>query len=305
MTSPSNHIPTSRGKRWRAVLRHAALTRLPIQLSRGRLVQARSQQRLHVTETAVSLQNLHPDLHGLRITHVSDLHIGELIPVQRLPEIVRAVNGLNGDLIAVTGDVIDLHHGVLDDVIDALRQLRAPLGVYLVPGNHDYLHNGQAFIDRMLKAEMPLLINQHRRIARGSAAIDIAGIDYSNKRSRLDRYLRQTLEPLDRTTSDFRLLLSHHPHAFDHAPAHDVNLTLAGHTHGGHVRMPANRRTDSKKRLGLGNLSFRYPHGLYENAGSYLYVTSGLGSWFPLRINCPAEIAQITLTPAPGSNPPT
>jgi predicted MPP superfamily phosphohydrolase len=291
-----HHKPslTTRVKRAKARLRHAAFTKLPLHLSRGRLTQAASQSRLHLVERPVALQNLHPELRGLRITHLSDLHIGDLIPVARLPQIVATVNRLGSDMIAVTGDFVDLHLRVLDDVIDAMRQLEAPLGVYLVPGNHDYLHDATAFVRRMRDAGLTLLVNESRRIERGGASLQIAGIDYAHRRSSIRRDLRRTMTTLADQPSDLRMLLAHHPHAFDHAREHQVHLTLSGHTHGGQLKLPHNRR-QSRSPLGLGHLSFRYPHGLYEREGSYLYVTSGVGSWFPLRVNCPAEIVQLTL----------
>jgi len=291
------HDP-SRSKRLRAKLRHAALTRLPLRLSRGKLIHARSQTRLHIEEPAVPVQQLHPSLDGLRITHVSDLHIGELIPASRLPDFVRIINDLKGDLIAITGDLIDLNLKVLDNVIDALHELEAPLGVYLVPGNHDYLHNQADFVRRIKDAGLNLLVNETCRVEIEDTAIDVAGIDYAHKRSRIYRDVRRTCERLSDSDASLRLLLAHHPHAFDHAPDYGVDLTLSGHTHGGQVKWPNGRRKKLANGFGLGNLSFRYPHGLYERNGSHLYVTSGIGSWFPLRLNCPAEVVQLTLRSA-------
>jgi predicted MPP superfamily phosphohydrolase len=85
-------------------------------------------------------------------------------------------------------------------------------------------------------------------------------------------------------------MLAHHPHTWDPAVAHGIPLVLAGHTHGGQVML-----TNS---LGAGPLRFNYWSGVYEREGSTLLVSNGVGNWFPLRVNAPAEINHITLHPA-------
>jgi predicted MPP superfamily phosphohydrolase len=85
----------------------------------------------------------------------------------------------------------------------------------------------------------------------------------------------------------FPVLLAHHPHAFDAAIDADLPLTLAGHTHGGYLML------DSQH--GLGPALFRYWSGLYTRGGSQMIVSNGVGNWFPIRINAPAEIVHITL----------
>jgi hypothetical protein len=84
-------------------------------------------------------------------------------------------------------------------------------------------------------------------------------------------------------------LLAHHPHAWDVAAENGVPLVLSGHTHGGQIMLT--------KRIGAGPLRFRYWSGLYEKPGSRLIVSNGVGDWFPLRVNAPAEIVHITMHP--------
>ena len=85
----------------------------------------------------------------------------------------------------------------------------------------------------------------------------------------------------------FAILLAHHPHAFDAAADAGIPLTLSGHTHGGQLMLSQN--------IGVGPMMFRYWSGIYQKAKSQLVVSNGVGNWFPLRINAPAEIAHITL----------
>ncbi len=230
----------------------------------------------------------------MRVTHLSDLHVGPVLAPKDLPRIVALANQLDGDLVAVTGDFVDLSLTVLEPVIHALQQLRAPLGVWLVPGNHDYLDDGPELIRRFQKAGLNLLLNRAESIKARGAPVLVAGVDFPHKKKQLGSHLVRAFHRAPRRPeSALRLLLSHHPDAFDWAGRHDVDLTLSGHTHGGQLVLA---RTGGKRgSIGLGSLGFKYPHGLYRRDRHFLYVTSGVGSWFPLRVQCPAEIASLTL----------
>lgn len=293
-STPRGSGSSDRSHKLRAKLRHAALTAAPIWITGGRLAKVRTAGP-HIARHVLELPRLPQRLDGLTIAHLSDLHIGKLITPEHLPGIVHTTNRLRPDLIAVTGDFVDLSLNVLDEVIVALLALRAPLGVYLVPGNHDYLDDGPALLDRFLQARLNVLLNETRVIEYHRSRIVLAGIDWAGQRNKRQKLLQQTLTqlPTRHGASDLRLLLAHHPDAFDHAAQADIDLTLSGHTHGGQVAL---RRAEKNRRaLGLGNLAFQYSHGVYRQGSSVLHVTSGVGSWFPLRVRCPAEIALLTL----------
>jgi predicted MPP superfamily phosphohydrolase len=284
----------SRSKRLRARLRHTGFVRIPLWLTRGRLSRLRSLRRLHLAEHQVVLPELPPALDGLRITHLSDLHVGDLFRPEKLAVVVRAANGMRGDLIAVTGDFVDLRLDVLDAVIAALHQLHAPLGVFLVPGNHDYLENGPELLRRLDQAGLRLLLNQTVDLRHQGALVRVAGIDYAPSPRQLAHLVQRVVHDAPRWHGPgLRLLLSHHPDAFDAAGRHGFDLTLAGHTHGGQLLL-SNRR-GRKGSIGLGSLAFQYPRGLYRRGDRHLFVNSGIGSWFPWRVRCPAEIACLTL----------
>lgn len=278
----------------RARLRHAAFTHAPVWLSRGRLAHAPSQRPLHAVRRSIYLPDLPGALDGMRITHLSDLHIGKLTTPAYLPHVVEACHKEAGDLVAVTGDFVDLTLDVLDEVIAALLQIRAPLGVHLVMGNHDYLDDGQELIRRFRMAGLGLLLNESADIRHNGCRINVSGIDYDHRPAALARMVHRTVGQVRRSHQpDLSLLLAHHPDAFDYACRHNVDLTLSGHTHGGQFVLSNN--LGRKGSIGLGSLAFRYPRGLYQRGGCHLYVNSGVGSWFPLRVNCPAEIACLTL----------
>lgn len=264
-------------------------------LTGGSAARSRSVQRLHVLQLPLTLPHLPQSLQGLRIVHFSDLHIGPILQTKDMPRIIRAVQRLDPHLIALTGDLVDLSLTVLDDIIAALKLLQAPLGLWLVPGNHDYLDDGPQLIRRLRAAGLNLLLNDSRRLQHQGESIIISGIDYAQTDTQLAKLVHHALgRPEARAKAGLRILLSHHPHAFESACKHKVDLTLAGHTHGGQVVL-ARQPKSARGSLGLGSMAFRYPHGLYRRSGHYLYVTSGVGSWFPLRLQCPAEIALLTM----------
>lgn len=240
------------------------------------------------------LPDLPDALDGLKITHLSDLHIGKLTTPQHLPRILDICDGLQGDLIAITGDFIDLSQSVLVDVIDALKKLEAPLGVYLVPGNHDYLENGPKLVRAFRNAKLNLLMNKSVTIEHRDAKITVAGVDYGHAKNTRASLVRSTMEnALKQGPTDLKILLAHHPDAFDEACRYGVDMTLSGHTHGGQLIL---KHTNGKRgSIGLGAMAFKYPRGLYQRGGKHLHVTSGVGSWFPLRVQCPSEIVSLTL----------
>lgn len=287
---------TERMRRLQAGVRHAALTRIPLLLSMGRAARSRSMTHLRLSQHQITLPRLPAHLDGLRLTHLSDLHVGELFTPSRLPELVQITNQLSGDLIAITGDLLDLTLEHLDQTIDAVKQMEAPLGVWLVMGNHDHLHDGSEVIRRCRAAGLSMLVNESVQVMHRGSRITIGGIDWAKRDHELARYVQSSFGETLAADDSLRLLLSHHPNAFDAAAAHYVDLTLSGHTHGGQVKLFDRR--GRKGSIGLGSLTHRYPHGLYHRSGSYLHVTSGVGSWFPLRFQCPAELACLTLRSA-------
>jgi uncharacterized protein len=278
------------------------LTKAPMWISRGRVARNRSVRRIRSTRHDITIAGLPPALEGLRITHLSDLHVGELLGPAAIPGIVAQANGLGGDLIVLTGDFVDFSLSVLDPMIDALRKLHAPMGVFMVPGNHDYLEDGPQLLRRFRQAHFKMLVNESAVVMHKKCRVLIAGVDFAQKHDKLSRMVHRTLlkAPKD-SPIDLRLLLAHHPDAFDAACRHSVHLTLSGHTHGGQLALSSKR--GRKGSIGLGSLAFQYPRGLYQRDGCYLHVTSGVGSWFPWRIRCPAEIALLTLRAGNGTLP--
>ena len=278
-----------RSKRRRAAFRHAVFTKGPIRLTAGYLSRVRPGRNFAVNERFVSIPGLPDELCGMKITHLSDPHIGELVTPAHLPHIVEAANKLRGDLVVVTGDFIDFSNEYLPDVVAAMKQLRAPLGSYFVLGNHDYLDNAEVVKKAFHDAGLNLLMNQGLTLPHRGRTIGLGGIDWSDKPERIARSVQSTAKRMK--PSDLTVLLAHHPHAFDTACRCGIDLTLSGHTHGGQVLIPRGNGNS----IGLAHLAFRYTRGLYSRGPHRLFVSSGVGSWFPIRFRCPAEITSLEL----------
>lgn len=284
----------SRWKRYHRV-RHALSTRAFGWLARRRMLRCAPGERFVVNEQELRLPRLPTDLDGLRIAHVSDLHVGPLMRPEHLPPIVAAINDLGADLIANTGDIVDYSNHYLSPVVGALGKLKAPLGVYHVLGNHDYRDAAAEVVHAFRMADLSMLVNEHVRVEVHSHRLAVAGIDWAERDRSLARLVHRACEGI--YGDDLRVLLAHHPHALDAASRHNVDLVLSGHTHGGQVILRKGAAHSPRPSLGLGNLNFRYPQGHYQKGRTHLFVTNGLGGSFPLRFRCPAEINVLRLRP--------
>lgn len=266
----------------KAQVRHLVLTVAADRLSGGRLLKRHLAQETVVRKVEVRHPNWPAAFDGLRIAHLSDFHLGRLMPVERAVAIVERAGELSPDLVACTGDVVDLHHDGVAPVFAAMAACGAPHGAFLVLGNHDHLDSDRAIARLARRAGVATLRDGTATLSARGGTLAIAGVNWSRSLASCDRRVRHA------AAAGCDLLLSHNPKSFRAASRLGIPLTLAGHTHGGQVAVPRRPRT---------NLAFshRLNSGLYRDRDSFLYVTSGLGAWFPLRINCPPEIALVTV----------
>lgn len=224
------------------------------------------------------------ELDGLRIGHLSDLHLGQPFSEANARWAAAAMAAERPDLLALTGDFVSYEHAIatLPDVLAPLAVARPPLGTYAVLGNHDHWEGVAAIRAALAPLGVEFLMNSHRALPRGEGQLVLAGVDDMwEGDADLEGALRGAPE-------GFRLLLAHCPDMADEAARLGVQLQLSGHTHGGHMRLP-----------GLG--SFCLPrHGWsyavgHERVGALqLYVSRGAGG-LPLRLNCAPEAAILTL----------
>lgn len=269
----------------RARIRKFLFTHGPNRLTGGRLKKRHLAANVAVESPEILSTRWPAAFDALRIAHVSDFHLGDLMPLERALEVVEQIAALEPDLVACTGDVVDLHQEGSRPLLEALTQINAPLGSFLVLGNHDELDDGEALAQSAAEAGLIVLRNEAVSIAHNGEHLIIGGVSWAKSGHLCKRYVDVTCD--DST----HLLLSHNPRSFKRAAELGIPLTLAGHTHGGQIA----RKKQQRHNLAIGH---RHSSGLYEVNGSRLYVTRGVGAWFPLRVNCPAEIAMITMRSA-------
>ena len=268
----------------RARIRHFLFTVGPNRVSGGRITRRHLAQGVTVREMEMSSPLWPPALDGLRVGHVSDFHLGDLLPIHKALEVVECLGRQQPEIVACTGDVVDLDSPDTGTLLEALGRLEAPLGRFLVLGNHDELHDPAGLVHTATRCGVTVLRNEAVMIGRNGRTLVVAGIEWA--RSAVD--CARHVDVACGNGHDPHLLLAHNPKAFLRAADLGVPLTLAGHTHGGQIAM-RNRPTANLA------LTHRRSIGAFQTQGSMLYVTSGVGAWFPLRVNCPAEIAMLTV----------
>lgn len=253
-----------------------------------------------VRTITVPIAGLPTDLDGLSIAHVSDVHVGSFTHGRTLDRIAHAVNALRPDLVLQTGDLINNSVSDLPAALDMSRRFDARYGQFLVEGNHDLFQGRLAFENRVRAAGLPLLLNETASITVRGAPVQVMGLrwgyvgprDDPNRRQRggeelIAASMMQLLAARPDDRDAFGILLAHHPHAFDFAIEAGIPLTLSGHTHGGQLH--------ATRRIGFGPWMYKYWSGLYRSGDSAAVISNGVGNWFPLRINAPAEIVNVIL----------
>jgi len=271
-------------------------------------------RRYQVREVALPVGGLPPGFEGLRIVQLSDIHIGSYMSASEVRRIVGMANELGADLAVVTGDFVTGASDPLRDCVSELSRLRASLGVWGCNGNHEIYGGAESAAAALFARHgMHLLRQESVELVRHGDSLNLIGVDYQRPRDAEDRPLRMLdrLEPLLRRDMP-NILLSHNPNAFPRAAEMGVELTLAGHTHGGQVKVEILEDWVSPARF-----LTRYIAGLFERPlgaaaeledeqawaaatparpASLLYVNRGLGTIFaPLRLGVPPEISLFTL----------
>lgn len=263
-----------------------------LQLQRAGLAQRRGRDRFRREDFAVFLHDVViPGLgrpwDGLRIAHLTDLHLGQWLSPSRLHGVVAWTNELKPDLVALTGDYLSYDlDGSAAELERGFSALRAPEGVFATLGNHDHWVGASRVRAILERSGIREIRNDVVTLNRDGAGLHLAGVD--DVMVGQDRF-EQVLANLP--PDGPAVLLAHEPDFADTAArAGRFGLQLSGHSHGGQIILP---------RFGpliRGPHFWKYPVGRYQVGGMTLYTNRGLGSnmWW-LRINCPPEIAILTL----------
>ena len=247
----------------------------------------RAGQDAQVREVEIEVPNLAPDLDGLRIVQLSDIHLSPFYTVAQLRRAVDQANELSPSLAVVTGDLISSYGDPLEAGILELSRLRANAGIFGCHGNHEILAEVERQATELgARRGIHFLRSEAALLRFGNANLNLAGVDYQ---PRQHPYLNGVAGL--RRSQDFNLLLSHNPDVFRVAAEQGWDLTLSGHTHGGQVTLEYLSPV-----LNPARFYTPFVYGDYRLGRHSLYVTSGLGTiGVPARFGTKPEIALIRL----------
>jgi predicted MPP superfamily phosphohydrolase len=253
---------------------------------------------LVVREVDASIPGLPAEFDGLSIAQVSDLHVGPHTSRRFLNRVVRAVRELTPDVVAVTGDLVDDRAEDVATYAEALGALDAPLGVFMIAGNHD-VYAGWDSVEPRLRAEVParLLLNEVHIIRRGEATLVLAGTgDPAGGRRGQSRAAPDVERTLAGAPNGATIVaLAHNPALWPALAQRGVALTLSGHTHWGQFAMPS---------LGwsLASPFLKHAMGAYRDNDALLYINPGTGYWgIPFRLGALPEVTLVRLRRAPAA----
>jgi predicted MPP superfamily phosphohydrolase len=251
-----------------------------------------------VVNIDVPILNLPEALQGFTVAQISDIHVGPTIKTKYLQRIVTKVNGLNANLIAITGDLVDGSVKDLGHHIAPLSQLTSTHGTFFVTGNHEYYSGAQSWIDALRALGVQVLMNEHVVVHHSiddqdpeTALMVVAGVtDFSahhfDEAHRSDPHKAMANAP---DHAVFKLLLAHQPLSAQGAADAGFDLQLSGHTHGGQF-WPWNHFVP---------LQQPFTAGLHKLQELWVYTSRGTGYWGPpKRFGAPSEITHLRLVRA-------
>lgn len=241
---------------------------------------------LTIDRKRLALPRLPVELEGLTIAHISDLHMTGRIGREYFDVVARAVNDLRPDVIAITGDIIEAE-SCWPWLADTVGTLCAPLGVYYILGNHDLFIDTTRTHELLSGSGLTALGSRWVRAEWNGAPVLLGGneLPWIGPGPSLELLPRRAS-----ASSEFRLALCHTPDQLSWCVRADIDLALAGHTHGGQVQLPVLGVIGSPSLHGT-----RYACGVFRRENTVLHVTRGVGGENPWRFRCPPEIALLEL----------
>ena len=251
----------------------------------------RFQYTIHRTD--VPLANLPSALDGLQIVQLSDIHIGDFMPREEVRRAIDMANELGAHVAMVTGDFVSEKGDPLEVCIAELSRLRTPLGTWGCNGNHEIYADAEDDAQELFKKYgMRLLRHENASLRWNGQEVNLIGVDY--QRQRLPMLMN--LEPLVRRDVP-NILLSHNPNSFRRAAELGIELSLAGHTHGGQVKVEIVDQEISPARFVTNFIAGRYALPINGTSShAQLYVNRGLGTiGVPARLGVEPEITLLTL----------
>lgn len=261
---------------------------LPIEYAQEGLIQKLSQLpgnqllRLSFEHQSLPIDELPSELEGFRIAHLTDLHMSGRLTIDYFKSVVERVNQWSPDLVCLTGDIVE-YEPQLDWIPDTLGKLQSTHGTLFVLGNHDEKIDSTQMRIRLGEAGLIDVGGTVKSIQHQGGTISACG----------DERPWFLTDPPVADSPGLKLCLAHTPDRFGWAIDQGIELTLAGHVHGGQVCFPIIGPLLCPSRHGI-----RYASGTFRKDASVMHVGRGTGSLFPLRYACPPEVTLITLTSA-------
>jgi predicted MPP superfamily phosphohydrolase len=250
-----------------------------------------ARRRAAIRRVDVPIAGLPAALHGFSIAQISDLHVGPTIKRDYLDPIVDAVNELDADMIAVTGDLVDGSVSDLAPHTEPLARLSARHGAYFVTGNHEYYSGANAWIVEVRRLGLAVLLNEHVVLRHGDASVILAGVTDLHAGYFDPSHISDPVAALRGAPGNagVKLLLAHQPQSAFAAASAGFDLQLSGHTHGGQF-FPWNY---------VVRLFHPFTAGLHRVDKLWVYISRGTGYWGPpKRLGAPSEITYLRLVPA-------
>lgn len=245
---------------------------------------------LETTVQKIPLARLPKAFDGFRIAQLSDLHIGPFMPQEQIRKYAEMTNALKPDLIVLTGDFVTFDPQTQFAVVDALAGLQAPFGVFGCLGNHDAWSGVQSSITELFRQRgIRILRSEAVAIRIQNDAVNLIGTDFQSARrfgpsEAVANLLGNVVPLIDRERVN--ILLSHNPDTFDRAAELGIDLSMAGHTHGGQAALEF-----ISPEIAPSRLVTPYVAGWFRKPGGQLYVNRGIGTiGVPIRIGAPPEI---------------
>jgi predicted MPP superfamily phosphohydrolase len=315
---PMQALPSARRESFdparRAFLRYAAFVAGSVPFAATAYGFGMERLKYRIRRVEVPIVDLPERLDGLRIVQLSDIHIGDFMPRSEVRRAVEMANELHADMAVVTGDYITTGSDPIEDCISELSRLRAPLGVWGCNGNHEIYAGVEDLAQRLFHRHgMRLLRQENAELQWRGEKFNLIGVDYQGGHRLFGKQtaMLRGIEPLLRQDIP-NILLSHNPNSFYRAAELGIQLSLAGHTHGGQVRIEIVDHDWSPARFVTKFVSGMYhlPSGgderptqddltAIDRKPAALYVNCGLGTiGMPVRLGVPPEITLLTLRSA-------
>lgn len=256
-------------------------------------------KRLELKHITFTSPDLPPYFDGYRLVQITDFHLGSFPPGNDfVQKVVDATNNEEPDMILFTGDLVNNQASEVEPYLDTLGQLHASDGIYSIWGNHDYCEYGNNHSIGALKRNRRMLygyqeslgwhqlMNEHHVVSHGMASIAVIGVENPGQPPFTNRSnLKKAMKGLN--PDMFKILLSHDPHHWrGEVVGKKIQLTLAGHTHAGQLKI--GKWTPAR-------MAFKEWGGAYRIGEQMLYVSSGIGGSFPFRLGAWPELTVITL----------